>query len=360
MDRVGRRGARRSRVLAAGWLLAALFLAAPAAFPIAAASFVGTTGTANSVATGSVAAPSGFTATQSCSATGITFRAATSNVSSGSGSLTLPVPAGTQAGDILIAQVTNRYDGSSGLTVSNGTWTLIGARTTGGSGASAVTGAVYWKLATGSEPPSFTVTLGGGNTSDMAGGLAAYSGVNQTTPVNVSTVTSGSNSSISLPSLSPTVPNVRLIDAITKENEAQSSPAGNAERWRILSPSAGTNQGSTVSDRTVAASGPTGSRTAGGTTTGEWVAHAFALQPAASIPSASLTWTASPTSNATGYRLERVVSGSVARTWSVTPISATSTTDGPLVNGTVYTYRLWAYAGTWVSPTVTTTLTPSC
>lgn len=42
------------------------------------------------------------------------------------------------------------------------------------------------------------------------------------------------------------------------------------------------------------------------------------------------------------------------------PIGTTTVTDPGLVNGTTYTYRIWAYRGSWVSPSVTTTLTPNC
>jgi hypothetical protein len=82
--------------------------------------------------------------------------------------------------------------------------------------------------------------------------------------------------------------------------------------------------------------------------------------PVAGTPTANLTWTASPSSWASGYQLERLVSGSLEATETVTPISATSTTDGLLVNGTPYSYRLWAYSGAWTSPAVTTGFTPSC
>jgi hypothetical protein len=37
-----------------------------------------------------------------------------------------------------------------------------------------------------------------------------------------------------------------------------------------------------------------------------------------------------------------------------------ATTDGPLADGTAYTYRLSTYRGTWSSSTVTAVLTPSC
>ncbi len=91
-----------------------------------------------------------------------------------------------------------------------------------------------------------------------------------------------------------------------------------------------------------------------------WVAHTVALRPALGPPSAALTWTAGPSTWATGYRLERSVGGRVQATATVTPIGTTSAADGTLVNGTTYAFRLWAYRGTRISTSVTATLTPSC
>jgi hypothetical protein len=85
-----------------------------------------------------------------------------------------------------------------------------------------------------------------------------------------------------------------------------------------------------------------------------------ALRRVAGDPTANLSWTASPSSWATGHLLERIVGGTVQAARQVTPVGTTSTTDGVLVNGTAYTFRLSAYSGAWRSPTVTTTLTPSC
>lgn len=118
--------------------------------------------------------------------------------------------------------------------------------------------------------------------------------------------------------------------------------------------------GATAADQSFAGPGATGNRNITTSTSKSWGAHTVALRPGSSSPSASLTWTASPSTWATGYVLERVVGGSVGTTQTVTPISATSTTDGPLVNGTAYTFRLSLYYGTWTSPAVTATHNPSC
>jgi hypothetical protein len=38
----------------------------------------------------------------------------------------------------------------------------------------------------------------------------------------------------------------------------------------------------------------------------------------------------------------------------------TSITDGPLTNGATYSYRVWAYFGSWKSPEATVSITPTC
>jgi hypothetical protein len=78
------------------------------------------------------------------------------------------------------------------------------------------------------------------------------------------------------------------------------------------------------------------------------------------MPSVDASWTATPSSWATGYVLERLVSGTVTASQTITPRTTTAATDGPLANGTAYTYRLRAYRGAWNSTAVTASITPSC
>ena len=342
------------------WVRGAVVLVlvgAPATFPAAGAAFSATTGdTGNSVTAGTLSPPSGLSASQVCTAATITVRGATS-ANSTSGSLTLSAPAGTAADDIPIAHVTNRYDDSHPLTAPSG-WVLLD-RESNGSGANQVTSAVYWRRGTASEPASATFTLTGGSGVGMVGGVVAYTGVDVTTPLNASATVVGSGLTVTTPSLTTTVPGTRVIHLVTKLREAQPVPSGSTQRWRLLSPTSGDNQGSTGGDEAIAASGATGTRSSTGTLDTAWIVHTGALEPAV-VPSASLTWTASTSTGATGYTLERVVSGTVAATKDVTPITATATTDGLLVSGTAYTFRLSAYRGTWRSARISATLTPSC
>jgi hypothetical protein len=71
-------------------------------------------------------------------------------------------------------------------------------------------------------------------------------------------------------------------------------------------------------------------------------------------------WTASPSTWATGYLLERVVNGAVQASGTVTPMSVTSATDGPLSNGVTYTYRISTYFRSWTSQPATAVLTTNC
>ena len=45
---------------------------------------------------------------------------------------------------------------------------------------------------------------------------------------------------------------------------------------------------------------------------------------------------------------------------TIAPVSVTSATDGPLSNGTTYTYRLFAYRDAWTSPAVSVSVRPDC
>jgi hypothetical protein len=327
----------------------------PATFPIAAASFSASTADdGNRITSAEVAPPSSLVAAVSCSpASTIAFRAASS--ATGVDSLTLPRPSGTTAGDVLVAQVANRYSPYT-LTAPSG-WTLVRRDTSGAQ----VTSAVFWRVATSSEPASATFSLSGGSAVQMGGGIAAYSGVSTSNPVDVSGVVTGTGATATTASVTTTVANTRLVHTFTKRQESLPAPPGTAERWRLMSGTGTATGGVSAGDESFSGPGATGSRTTSNTAfSAEWVAHTVALRPVPGTPTVNLGWTASPSTWAAGYSLERLVGGSVQATRTVSPISATSAGDGPLVNGTTYSYRLRADRGTWTSSAVTTGITPSC
>lgn len=339
-------------------LVAALaVVAAVLTFPTASSAFSATTAnSANALAADRLQPPSDLTATTSCLSSTIVFRAATK--AAGSGSLVLPTPPGTSAGDLLVAQVSN-WGGPATLTPPAG-WNLIrrdSAFQT--NGAAQVTSALFWRVAVATEPASATFQLAA--SVDMAGGIAAYSGVSTTSPVDTHEAATSTSATTTVPSVTTTVANTMLVHLTTKRQEQLPAPGGTAERWRQISGTGTSIQGVSAGDVSFAGPGatPVRSSTSPSTFSSEWIGQTLALRPIPQQPAATLNWTATPSSWATGYRGERLVSGTVQRS-STLPMGTTTVTDTGLVNGTTYTYRVWAYHGTWVSPVVTTTLTANC
>ena len=346
---------RRPRLPALVAVLA--LVVAVLALPPASAAFRATTSNpANSLAADRLQPPSGLTATTSCVSSTIGFRAATK--AAGSGSLVLPTPPGTTAGDLLVAQVSN-WGGPATLTPPAG-WTLVRRDSAfQANGAAQVTSALFWRVAVATEPASATFQLAA--SVDMAGGIAAYSGVSTTSPVDAHEAATGTSATATVPSVTTTVANTMLVHVITKRQEQLPAPAGTAERWRQISGTGTSIQGVSAGDVSFTGPGATPVRnsTSASTFSSEWIGQTLALRPIPQQPAAILNWTATPSSWADGYKSERIVSGTVQRS-STLPMGTTTVTDPGLVNGTTYTYRIWAFRGSWVSTVQTTTLTPSC
>ena len=131
----------------------------------------------------------------------IAIRSVASGSTSAAGSqVTIPVPAGAVANDVMIAQVTVRGGTGTTLTPPAG-WSLIRRDDdTGGQ----ITEGVYVHVVTATaEPASYTWSFTSGN--DAAGGIADYSGVSTSAPVDVSAgQANASSTSVTAPSI--TVP----------------------------------------------------------------------------------------------------------------------------------------------------------
>lgn len=123
-------------------------------------------------------------------------------VASGStaATLTLSTPVGVQDGDYLIAFIHSQASGSSS-DISLSGWTRINAAFIPSDNGSRVTG-IFAKIATSSEPANFVFTVPGTGTRSV-GFIAAYSGVDTTSPVAYSsayTKNSSSGSSLNISS----------------------------------------------------------------------------------------------------------------------------------------------------------------
>ncbi|SDN32231.1 hypothetical protein SAMN05660642_04575 [Geodermatophilus siccatus] len=340
-------------------LVAALALVvAVMALPPASAVFTSTTTNPTSTLSADrLQPPSGLTATQSCSTA--TIAHVGSSTSTGVGSLVLQAPPGTSPGDLLVAQVSNKGGGTAALTAPAG-WTSIRRDTAQRpDGVPQVTSALFWRVAVTGEPSSATFTTT--STVDMVGGIATYRGVSTVDPVNASGSRTGTGTTATTPSVNTTTAATMLVDFTGKWQDDLPAPAGTQQRWRFTSGASTAHFGVSAGDVAFAGTGATPTRNAASSTTysSEWLAQTIALRPASQQPAAILNWTATPSSWATGYKGERVAGGVVYGPTTV-PCGTTTASDSGLVNGTTYTYRVWAYRGSWESEVVSTSLTTSC
>jgi hypothetical protein len=93
--------------------------------------------------------------------------------------LTIPVPAATAAGDVMLASVAVTPN-TVAVTAPAG-WTQVASIPQATATASTLT--TWWKVATAAEPASYTWLLTGAS-AGAAGGIASFSGVNNATPID--------------------------------------------------------------------------------------------------------------------------------------------------------------------------------
>lgn len=322
--------------------------AADAAFSVS-ASLPSTT-----IATGQLMPPTHLAVSPTCIPPGtVGLRSASSGT--GLDKLTITKPDGVQADDVLVAQVTNSNGYYNNLNAPAG-WVLLGRTSSGGQ----VSAAVFYKVAQAVEPAAFTFRLVGSSGVPMAGGIAAFVGVWTSSPVDGFGVATGSGASVTMPPVTTSAAGTVLLRLISKREDDVPAPAGTSQLWDLPSGPGTGGEGATASDEEFAGPGVTPSRTSTAVSASEWVTHTVALRPTPAMAIVSAAWTASPSTAATGYLLERVVNGTVEASATVTPVSATSATDGPLSNGVTYTYRISTYFQSWTSPPATAVLTTNC
>lgn len=354
------RGARRGRrglpaaVVAA--LAAVALVLAPTALDGARASFsAATVNSGDQWAADQLQPPADLTATLSCTtASAITQRTATSAAtpSTGASSVTLAMPSGTAAGDLLVAHVAY-HDG--GVTLGKpGTWTLLDQVTSGTN----VTSAVYWRVAGPSEP-SVTFTHPEGATAVMAAGLLSFVGARSIGLAIADQTNTGPTAST--PTLYTPASNVMVAHLFSKTREALPAPTGMTNRYERATGLGSGNVGVSAVVEPMTNAGTTTSRSATSSTneSSRWAAQVLVVQRG--VPSAQLSWTASPSTWATGYVLERLVGASVQATSTLSGRTNVNVTQNSLVNGTDYTFRLTAASsGTWRSTSVSVPFDATC
>ncbi|WP_233595343.1 MULTISPECIES: cell wall anchor protein [Corallococcus] len=118
-------------------------------------------------------------------------------------SLTLAKPAGTVAGDVLLARIVNRNVVTAVATPPAG-WTFLRSDQS----ASQIKAWVFYKVATASEPASYAFTLDSASASHLAGSISAFSGANPTNPIDAQTgQKNGNSANLDTPALSTSTAN---------------------------------------------------------------------------------------------------------------------------------------------------------
>ncbi len=193
------------------------------------------------------------------SASGITLRGASSgSAASGVLTLTINVPPGTTTNDAMVASIAIRPSAAA-ITPPAG-WALVRRMDNGASNSLAI----YGKVATASEPASYSWTFSASTGS--AGGIRSFSGVDMTAPIDIE---NGVSTASALNHAAPSVTTTSTNDMIVTSHGFASSatwttPAGMTEAFDVASNAVPDGFGISVagSHAVQAAAGATGAKTA--------------------------------------------------------------------------------------------------
>ncbi len=239
--------------------------------------------------------------------------------------ITITKPAGLATGNVMVAHVTTRDTG--GYTTVPAGWTLVTSQPLPNSGGES---GVWYKVATASEPASYTWGWAGQN--DAVGAVGAYSGTwTAAGPIEwqAGASTTGTSNAPGGGSLDTTLNNDMLLLLVGAGSNANVSttPAGMTNRYDLTSssgaPSVRASGQGFDQQLTTAATGITRSYTMTGTA--DWAATLLAIKPAVTaVSAANSTVSASPASV--------VADGTTASTVTVT---LRDTNSNPVAGKTV-------------------------
>ena len=235
---------------------------------------------------------------------------AASKAENGTGATSLAVtkPTGVAEGQLLLATVTAA--GTGAVTAPSG-WGAIRSLTQ----ASTIQ-LTYYKVAGASEPSSYSWSLGSKRAA--AGGIVAYSGVNQTVPIDATATATGASGNASAPSATTSASGDLVLAAASFGAVATVTPdPSTTERFDV---SSGSNT-SELADFAQAGAGATSAKTATpSVSSGVWLAATIALRDA-SQATLSVSTSAAPSFSA------NLNSGDQAQTYAV-PLTLSDTRTG--------------------------------
>jgi hypothetical protein len=240
----------------------------------------------------------------------ITFVApASAQNAAGATTLAIPKPTGVLEGDVMVATVTAKETGT--VTAPSG-WTAIKNLTQG----TALRQVTYYKVATASEPTSYSWSLG--TSRAASGGIADYRGVNPTVPVDATASAVGESGNGNAPSVTTSAANDLVLAVASFAATTTVTPdASTTERFDVSSLS----NTSEVADFAQASAGATTAKTVAPLeSTGAWIAQTIALRDTTQAV-LSVATTAAPTFSA------NLNSGDQAKTFTV-PLTLADTRTG--------------------------------
>ena len=200
----------------------------------------------------------------------IAFVQAASNGTNSGTSMGISKPAGTLTGHLMVAQISVRDQVVGGITPPAG-WTLI--RET--NNADRITVASYYKVATGTEPGSYTYTWSSLN--DATGTIVSFA--NAAVPVDVISANAvGTSTTITIGQIDPSVANTMLVALYATRigTTWTTYPTGMTTRADQI---VGANIRSLFATQRLTADTLTGTRQAVAAASDRFAAHMFALRP---------------------------------------------------------------------------------
>jgi len=199
-------------------------------------------------------------------------------------SISIPVPGGTAANDLLIATVAT--DGSPTISPSATGWTTLNQGSAAGGAAQL---AIFYRLATASEPASYTFTWSGGQ--EVVATLANYRGVDTSAPINISAAATGNSAAPTAPTVTTTRGNtlvVRIYGADDDDLSGAPYPAGHTGLFNAQSGNGNGTVSSGGASISQATSGATGGASFSLSNNEQWRAVTLALQPPTTPASAPI------------------------------------------------------------------------
>jgi len=275
--------------------------------------------------------PSLLTAMTTTSGGGdLTFQSVSTAGSGGNAvSVDVNAPAGTVAGDLLVASFA--ADDSTVLSPPDGSWILIEGGDGNPNGATP-SFAVWYKIAGSSEPAFYTFTSGANQ--HLYAVVLRYDGHDPVAPINASAIASSSGSATpTAPSVTTTVNGAKILRLFGADDDDTPyiSPGGHAERYNGTSGNGPITTGSAGADIDQATAGPTGTAAFSMNAPEEWQAVTVAIAPASSSGD-NLMLTFAPGSSGTANVVVRATDSGAHFAEDAFVVTVGSQNDAPIVS----------------------------